>query len=70
MQTPNRFEGDIRKSIEASISVKERLLRDSDLVTTVGKVAEILIDALGAGNKLLLLATAVALQTHSTSPLN
>src|SRR3984957_13734630 len=54
MQTPNRFEGDIRKSIEASISVKERLLRDSDLVTTVGKVAEILIDALGAGNKLLL----------------
>jgi D-sedoheptulose 7-phosphate isomerase len=54
MQTPSRFEGDVRKSIEASISVKERLLRDSDLVATVGKVAEILIDAMGAGNKLLL----------------
>src|ERR1700722_20267701 len=54
MQTPNRFEGDIRKSIEASISVKERLLRDSDLVTTVGKVAEVLIESLRAGHKLLL----------------
>jgi D-sedoheptulose 7-phosphate isomerase len=54
MQPPSQFEGDVRKSIEASISVKERLLRDSYLVATVGKVTEILIDALGAGNKLLL----------------
>jgi D-sedoheptulose 7-phosphate isomerase len=54
MRTLSQFENDVRKSIEASISVKERLLDDSDLVATVSKIAKILIDALGAGNKLLL----------------
>ncbi len=54
MRTPSQFEDDVRKSIEASVAVKEKLLRDSGLVATVGKVTEILIHALGAGNKLLL----------------
>jgi D-sedoheptulose 7-phosphate isomerase len=55
METTGPFEGQVRKSIEASIAVKERLLGDSRLIATVGKVTEILIDSLGAGNKLILM---------------
>jgi D-sedoheptulose 7-phosphate isomerase len=54
MQTAGQFEGDVRRSIEASISVKERLLNDPHLVATVSRVTEMLIDALRAGNKLVL----------------
>lgn len=54
METAGHFDQHIRKSIEASISVKECLLRDANLVSTVSRVAELLIDALGTGNKVLL----------------
>jgi D-sedoheptulose 7-phosphate isomerase len=55
METAGPFEGWVRKSIEASIAVKEKLLDDTKLIATVGKVSEILIDSLGAGNKLILM---------------
>src|SRR5208337_1892826 len=54
METAGHFDQHIRKSIEASISVKECLLRDANLVSTVSRVTELLIDALGTGNKVLL----------------
>src|SRR5271156_3064092 len=54
MGTAGHFEGSVRKSIKASIAVKERLLKNAKLVATVSKVTEMLIDALGRGNKVLL----------------
>jgi D-sedoheptulose 7-phosphate isomerase len=54
MERASHFEQQVRKSIEASISVKELLLKNAALVATVGRVTEILIDALEAGNKLVL----------------
>jgi D-sedoheptulose 7-phosphate isomerase len=54
MESEGHFEKQIRKSIEASIAVKERLLEDAKLVATVSKVTEIMIDAFRAGNKVLL----------------
>lgn len=54
MEPAGHFEARVRKSIEASISVKELLLKDAILVATVSTVTEILIDALGTGNKVLL----------------
>jgi D-sedoheptulose 7-phosphate isomerase len=54
MESEGHFEKQVRKSIEASIAVKERLLEDAKLVTTVGRVAEIMVDAFRAGNKVLL----------------
>ena len=53
METEN-FDESIRSSIEASISVKALLLKDAGLIATVSKVAEVLIDAFRAGNKLIL----------------
>src|ERR1700691_586766 len=55
MQSAAQFEESVRKSIEASIAVKEQLLNDADLIATVSRVTEILVDALRAGNKLLLM---------------
>src|ERR1700691_5449437 len=54
MQSAAQFEESVRKSIEASIAVKEQLLNDADLIATVSRVTEILVDALRAGNKVLL----------------
>jgi len=54
METASRFESQVRSSIEASISAKERLLKSAGLLTTVSRVAEILIDAFGTGNKVIL----------------
>src|ERR1700730_1477576 len=54
MERASHFEQQVRKAIEASISVKELLLKNAALVATVGRVTEILIDALEAGNKLVL----------------
>lgn len=54
MESEGHFEKQVRKSIEASIAVKGRLLEDAKLVTTVGRVAEIMVDAFRAGNKVLL----------------
>jgi D-sedoheptulose 7-phosphate isomerase len=54
MESAGNFEKHVRKSIEASIAVKERLLEDAKLVATLGAVTEIMIDAFQAGNKVLL----------------
>jgi D-sedoheptulose 7-phosphate isomerase len=54
MESAGHFEPQVRQSIEASISVKERLLADAKLVATVSRVAEIMIDAFRAGNKVVL----------------
>jgi len=54
MGSVGRFEQQVRKSIEGSIAAKQRLLENADLVFMVSRVTEILIDALKAGNKLLL----------------
>lgn len=54
METTGNFDESVRKSIEASISVKELLLKDAGLVATVSKVAEVLIDAFASGNKVVL----------------
>src|SRR5271163_1775430 len=54
MESEGHFEEQVRKSIEVSIAVKERLLEDAKLVATVSRVTEIMIDAFRAGNKVLL----------------
>src|SRR5271163_2470625 len=54
MQSASQFEESVRKSIQASIAVKEQLLNDA-LIATISRVTEILVDALRAGNKLLLM---------------
>jgi D-sedoheptulose 7-phosphate isomerase len=48
------FEQQIRSSIQASISAKQRLLDDADLIVVIGKVAETLISAFKSGNKAIL----------------
>jgi D-sedoheptulose 7-phosphate isomerase len=54
MESFGQFEQQVRQSIEASIAAKERLLADANLIATVSRVAEVLIDAFQAGNKVLL----------------
>jgi D-sedoheptulose 7-phosphate isomerase len=54
MRRTNDFEARVTSSIEASIAVKERLLNNAEVVSSVAKVSEILIDAFGQGNKALL----------------
>jgi len=54
MRKTDDFENRVSKSIEASIAVKQRLLGSTELVSTVAKVSEILVDALDQGNKVLL----------------
>jgi D-sedoheptulose 7-phosphate isomerase len=54
MESEGHFEKQVRKSIEASIAVKELLLADAKLIATVSKITEIMIAAFRAGNKVLL----------------
>ncbi len=54
MESAGNFDGSVRKSIEASIAVKELLLKDAGLIATVGKVAQALIDAFESGHKVVL----------------
>src|SRR3984957_11416324 len=54
MESEGQFEKQVRKSIEASIAVKELLLADAKLVATVSNITEIMVAAFRAGNKLLL----------------
>jgi len=54
LKTADNFAESVRQSIQASISVKELLLKDAGLVANVSSVAKVLIDAFGAGNKLVL----------------
>ena len=43
----------IRANIEEGIAVKEKLLRDEALLETVGKVAQLCVDAYQRGNKIM-----------------
>ena len=53
MKQDNNFQHDIEKLIEASIVVKQELLRSEDVLLAIAKTSEILIDALQKGNKAL-----------------
>src|SRR5437899_5656965 len=48
------FEQRIGKLIEESIATKQSLLESADILTTVAKVSEILVEVLRRGNKVLL----------------
>jgi len=54
MKQENNFQHDVKQSIEASIVVKQELLRSEDVLLAIAKTSEILIDALQKGNKALL----------------
>src|SRR3977135_3291677 len=54
MKQENNFQHDVKKLIEASIVVKQELLRSGDVLLAIAKTSEILIDALQKGNKALL----------------
>ncbi len=53
MKQDNNFQHDVKKLIEASIVVKQELLRREDVLLAIAKTSEILIDALQKGNKAL-----------------
>jgi D-sedoheptulose 7-phosphate isomerase len=50
----NGFELRVSKMIEASIATKQSLLSNTEVVSTIAKVSEILVNALKQGNKVLL----------------
>ena len=54
MSTSSNFEARVTSSIEESIKVKERLLSSAELVSTVAKIVEIMVNALEQGKKVLL----------------
>ena len=54
MTNTNNFEHRVSRSIQASIAVKELLLRSPEVVSVVAKVSELLVDAFREGNKVLL----------------
>ena len=54
MGTTDNFEQRVSRSIQASIAVKELLLRNSEVVSTIANVSKLLVRALQNGNKVLL----------------
>jgi D-sedoheptulose 7-phosphate isomerase len=54
MKQTNKFERRVSELIEASIATKQSLLRSQEVVSTVAKVSELLVDALKQGKKALL----------------
>ena len=54
MKQTNKFEHHVSELIEASIATKQSLLRSQEVVSTVAKVSELLVDALKQGKKVLL----------------
>ena len=54
MTNTNDFEQRVSCSIQASIAVKELLLQHVEIVSTVAKVSELLIDAFRRGSKVIL----------------
>ena len=54
MSNTSDFAQRARQSIEASIAAKQRLLGDAGLISTVAEVSQILVEAMGKGNKLIL----------------
>jgi len=54
MSYSGKFEPEVRKLIRASVAAKRELLKNADLIATVGSVAGLLIDAFKSGKKALL----------------
>jgi D-sedoheptulose 7-phosphate isomerase len=54
MTNTNDFEDRVGRSIQASIAVKELLLKNAEVIFIVAKVSKLLIDAFGKGNKVIL----------------
>lgn len=54
MKKSNDFEHRVSHLIEESIATKQSLLKSAEVVSTVAKVSEILVQALKRGNKVLL----------------
>lgn len=54
MKKTTDFEKRISNLIEASIATKRAMLGDSQIVATIGKVCELLVNAFSQGNKILL----------------
>src|SRR5580693_10586456 len=54
MRNTADFEQRVSASIRASIAVKELLLRNAEVVSTIAKVSELLVETLDNGNKVLL----------------
>jgi D-sedoheptulose 7-phosphate isomerase len=48
------FTSSVSRTIQASIAVKELLLRDSELISTISRVTELLIHAFRSKNKVIL----------------
>jgi len=51
----NDFEERVRRLIQASIAVKQKILQDVELVASVAEVSKLIVDALLQGKKILLL---------------
>jgi D-sedoheptulose 7-phosphate isomerase len=54
MKNTGDFERQIRNSIEASIATKRAMLADAEIVSSLAKICELLVNTLGQGNKILL----------------
>jgi D-sedoheptulose 7-phosphate isomerase len=54
MKHAKDFERRVHELIEASIAAKQSMLRSQEVVLTIARVSEILVDALSRGNKVLL----------------
>jgi D-sedoheptulose 7-phosphate isomerase len=54
MKNAAEFERRVGNLIEASIATKKAMLDDSEIVATIAKVCELLVNALSRGNKILL----------------
>jgi D-sedoheptulose 7-phosphate isomerase len=54
MRETAEFEQRVSRSIQASIAVKELLLRNAEVVPIIAKVSELLVSTLKKGNKVLL----------------
>lgn len=54
MAEPADFTNSVSCTIQASIAVKELLLRDTKLISTISKVSELLIEAFRSKNKVIL----------------
>jgi D-sedoheptulose 7-phosphate isomerase len=54
MRETAEFEQRVSRSIQASIAVKELLLRNAEVVPIIAKVSELLVGTLKKGNKVLL----------------
>jgi D-sedoheptulose 7-phosphate isomerase len=54
MKAGRDFGSQVSKSIRGSIAIKEQLLASPEVIATVAKVSEMLVDAIEQGNKLLL----------------